>query len=123
MGRPHLTNEQRAMALRLRAKGLSFTEIAAQIDSSVQTAWNVIMRPPTRTVLINDWSPGPGRLTLSEREEISLGLRCGETFSAIAKSLDRNLSTVSREVAANGARANYRAWRAHDCACRQARRP
>ena len=33
MGKPHLTAEQRAMALRLRAKGLNFTEIGEQIDS------------------------------------------------------------------------------------------
>ena len=122
MGKPHLTAEQRAMAHRLRAKGLTFKEIGAQIDSSLKTAWNVVMKPPTRTVRIDDWSPGPGRLTLAEREEISLGLRCGGTFSTIAKALGRHLSTVSREVAANGGREDYRAWRAHDrarrCSCR-----
>ena len=47
MGRPHLTAEQRAMALRLRAKGLDFTEVGELIDASVRTAWNVIMKPPS----------------------------------------------------------------------------
>ena len=59
MGKPNLTAEQRAMALRLRAKGLNFKEIGEQIDASLQTAWDVVMKPPTRTV----WTPGPGRLT------------------------------------------------------------
>ena len=41
MGKPNLTAEQRAMALRLKAKGLNFKEIGEEIDSSLQTAWNV----------------------------------------------------------------------------------
>jgi IS30 family transposase len=123
MGKPHLTAEQRAMALRLRAKGLNFTEIGEQIDSSLQTAWNVIMKPPTRTVKPFSWSPGPGRLRLDEREEISLGLRRGATLTAIAAQLGRSVSTVSREVAANGGRGDYRAWRAHERAYQRSLRP
>ncbi len=123
MGKPHLTAEQRALVLRLRAKGLNFKEIGEQIDASLQTAWNVVMKPPTRTVRPFVWSPRPGRLTLAEREEISLGLRRGATFSAIAAELGRAVSTVSREVAANGGRDDYRAWRAHDRAHLRCRRP
>jgi IS30 family transposase len=111
------------MALRLRAKGLNFKEIGEQIDSSQQTAWNVVMKPQTRTVKPFSWSPGPGRLTLPEREEISLGLRRGDTLSAIAGTLGRAVSTVSREVAANGGRDDYRAWRGHERAHQRSRRP
>jgi IS30 family transposase len=67
--------------------------------------------------------PGPGRLMLADREEISLGLHRGEAFTAIAARIGRATSTVSREVAANGGRGQYRAWRAHQRAYRQARRP
>src|SRR5271156_3322359 len=102
MGKPHLTAEQRAMALRLRAQGLNFTEIGEQIDSSLQTAWNVIMKPSTQKPKPFSWSPGPGRLRLDEREEISLELRRGATLTAIAEHLGRSVSTVSREVTANG---------------------
>ncbi|MGH9205881.1 MAG: IS30 family transposase, partial [Acidimicrobiales bacterium] len=123
MGKAHLTAEQRALALRLRAKGLSFKEIGEEIDSSLQTAWNVIMKAPTRTVRPFSWSPGPGRLTLAEREEISLELRGGATLSSIAARLGRSVSTVSREVAANGGRDDYRAWRAHDRAHQRSHRP
>jgi IS30 family transposase len=60
---------------------------------------------------------------LAEREEISRGLGHGESFTSIAAGLGRSTSTVAREVAVNGGRAGYRAWRAHDRAYQQARRP
>lgn len=123
MGKPHLTAEQRALALRLRTKGLNFKEIGEQIDSSLQTAWNITMKAPTRTVRPFTWSPGPGRLTLAEREEISLGLRRGARLTTIAIELGRSVSTVSREVAANGGRSDYRAWRAHERAYHRSLRP
>lgn len=123
MGKPHLTAEQRALALRLRAKELNFREIGEQIDSSEQTAWNVIMKAPTRTVRPFAWSPRPGRLTLADREEISLGLRRGASLTAIAVELGRSVSTVAREVAANGGRGDYRAWRAHERAHQRSLRP
>ncbi len=69
------------------------------------------------------WTPRPGRLQLADREEISLGPHGGETFSAIACSLNRAVSTVSREVAANGRRTEYWARRAHGRSQEQARRP
>jgi IS30 family transposase len=47
----------------------------------------------------------------------------GETFSAVVSRLGRATSTVSREVAANGGRAGYRAWRAHERARERTRRP
>jgi IS30 family transposase len=67
--------------------------------------------------------PGPGRLTIAEREEISLALRRGDTLTSIANELGRAVSTISREVSANGGRDHYRAWRAHDPAHQCARRP
>ena len=50
VGKPHLTAEQRTLALRLHARGLNFREIGEQIDTSQQTAWNVVHLPPTRVV-------------------------------------------------------------------------
>lgn len=111
------------MALRLKAKGLNFKEIGEEIDSSQQTAWNVVMKAPTRVVKPFSWSPGPGRLTIVEREEISLALRRCDCFSSIAAMLGRSVSTVSREVAANGGRDDYRAWRAHQRAYQRSLRP
>src|ERR1700719_3573742 len=48
-------------------------------------------------------------LTLAEREDISRGIASGSSNREIAKRLRRACSTVSREVARHGGRAQYRA--------------
>jgi transposase, IS30 family len=121
--RPHLTAEQRQLALRLKARGLSLREIGPQVGCSHQGVALVVRYASRRPVRQHGWVPGPGRLTLADREEITLGLRGGESFTVIAGRLGKAASTVSREVAANGGRGAYRAWRAHQRACQQARRP
>jgi len=67
------------------------------------------------------WSPL--RLSLTEREEISRGLASGESLRCIAVRLGRAPSTVSREVASNGGRHEYRATGAHRASRHRARRP
>jgi len=120
---PHLTVEQRQLALRLKARGLSLREIGSQVGCSHQTVALIARHGSRRPVRRDGWLPGPGRLTLADREEISLGLHAGESFTVVAARLGRATSTVSREVAANGGRIGYRAWRAHQRARQQARRP
>jgi transposase, IS30 family len=119
----HLTVEQRQLALRLHARGLSLREIGPQVGCSHQGVALVVRLAPRRPVPQDAWLPGPGRLTLAHREEITLGLHAGEPFTVIARRLGKAVSTVSREVAANGGRGCYRAWRAHQRAREQARRP
>jgi IS30 family transposase len=63
------------------------------------------------------------RLSLKEREEISLGLVAGESVRGIARRLSRAPSTVSRELARSGSRGDYRAWRADAAAVERGRRP
>ena len=121
--RAHLTVEQRQLALRLKASGLSLREIGPQAGCSHQGVALIVRRAARRPVRAGGWVPGPGRLTLAGREEITLGLRAGESFTAIAARLGKAVSTVSREVAAHGGREGYRAWRAHQRARQQARRP
>ena len=120
---PHLTVEQRQLALRLRAGGLSLREIGAQVGCSRQGVALIVRRAARRPVRHDGWVPGPGRLTLADREEVTLGLHAGQAFTVIAARLGKATSTVSREVAANGGRSGYRAWRAHQRAREQARRP
>jgi IS30 family transposase len=48
-------------------------------------------------------------LTTAEREQISRGVAATRSIRAIARELERSASTVSREVARNGGRAQYRA--------------
>jgi IS30 family transposase len=62
-------------------------------------------------------------LSLEEREEISRGLAEGVSLREIAARLGRAPSTISREVAHNGGRTNYRALRADLQAWRLAGRP
>ena len=63
------------------------------------------------------------RLSVVEREEISRGLAAGLSFRAIAATLARSPSTISREVAAHGGRVLYRAARADEQAWESATRP
>jgi len=66
----------------------------------------------------------PGRrLSIGEREELSLGLVAKESLRSIAGRLGRPAPTLSREVDHNGGMARYRAARAHRAAPARARRP
>jgi IS30 family transposase len=62
------------------------------------------------------------RITLAEREQISLALAQGLSYQAIARRLGRSPSTISRECARNGSADGYRATLAEQC-CRKRRRP
>ena len=62
-------------------------------------------------------------MSVDEREEIMVGLAARKSCRQIAAGLGRDPSTVSREVAANGGRVGYRAWRADQRADQMARRP
>ncbi len=65
----------------------------------------------------------PGRrLSSVEREEISRGVAEGMAYAEIARALSRPTSTVSREVARNGGRCAYRAWRGQMRAVARGRR-
>jgi len=62
-------------------------------------------------------------LTLAEREDISRGIASGRSMRVIAQRLSRASSTVSREVARHGGRAQYRANQADQQAWESALRP
>jgi IS30 family transposase len=93
------------------------------VGRSRQSVSNVIDAARSGVPVIRDWDPGPARLGIAEREEISRGLRAGESLTVLAAGLGCALSTVSREVAGNGGRRGYRAWRAHKAAFARSRRP
>jgi IS30 family transposase len=102
---------------------MSLREVGRQVGCSHEVVRTIVRRDSKRPVRADTWQPGPGRLTLADREEISLGLRAGDAFTATAVRLGKAVSTVSREVAGNGGRSGYRAWRAHQWARDRARRP
>jgi IS30 family transposase len=117
-----LSSELEREVRRLAAKGHGLREIGRQLRCSKHAVSNVLMREP-RPLLASGWNPSPARLSMEEREEIRAGLERGESFTAIAASIGRAVSTVSREVSANGGRNGYRAWQAHGDAGQRARRP
>ena len=92
--RPHLTVEQRQLALRLKARGLSLREIGPQVGCSHQGVALVVRHASRRPVRRDGWVPGPGRLTLADREEITLGLHAGQSFTRIPARLGKAVSTV-----------------------------
>ena len=119
-----LSLESEREVMRLLAKGHSKTEIVRLIGRSRHAVDNVVVRETRRAPAPpKAWDPSSARLSMSEREEIRGGLERGESFTEIACLIGRAVSTVSREVAANSGRDNYRAVEAHrDAGCR-ARRP
>jgi IS30 family transposase len=127
MAKRKLSSDQIREAKELRKQGLTLAKIGARFGCSWITVYRVLPgagrgRAGTRAQL-ESWDPGPRRLRLEEREEIGRGLVAGESLSVIAARLARSVSTISREVGANGGRKDYRGWRAHERAHKRARRP
>jgi transposase, IS30 family len=121
--------EQQELALRLRAAGWSLRAAGEQAGCTTGKVWQLLQPPPVTLTARRqgqrslDWVPRAGRLTMADREEITLGLHDEDSFTVIAARLGRACSTVSREVGGNGGRDRYRAWPAHRRAFEQARRP
>ncbi len=114
----------RAVELEIRrrvAAGETIMSVAVVVGRTKRTVQRVLRRsggvPPRST------SRSALRLSLAEREEISRGLRAGESLRQIASGMGRATSTVSREVGANGGRRRYRAWLGEARAARRVRRP
>ena len=118
-----LSDEVESEALRLSQTGLTQREVGRLIGISKSAVGNVVVRDAARRFAPKPWNPSPTLLSMTEREEIRVGLERGDTFTAIARSIGRAISTVSREVANNCGRTEYRATQAHCAAERRARRP
>ena len=118
-----MTREQKQMACRLAAQGVGLKAIARDLDFSVQAVKIVLRTEHQRHPRAREWVPAEGRLSAQEREEILVGLARGLSMSAIARRMGRAPSTVTREVAANGGRDYYGAWKGRCRAETRARRP
>jgi IS30 family transposase len=106
---------------RLAGQGFGVREVARRAGVTHPSVIRVMRRAPLPAEA--GWCPGPARLSLADREEIRAGLERGESFTVIARRVGRAVSSVSREVGANGGRDGYVAWRAHRRAAERARRP
>lgn len=100
---------------------IGFSVIAKTLDSKPGTIFTILrdsggMKPNVR-------KRPSSHLTLSEREEIRVGLSAKKSIRAIAHSLNRSPSTISREVQRNRGRRYYKAVDANNRANRMAKRP
>ena len=116
--------EVRARIVARRARGATLDEIAREVGVATRTVSRVIADAGGMASAAPRWKDRcPSRLSPAEREEIRSGLDKGDSLRLIAARLGRAPSTISREVAANGGRDGYQAWRADQRAWEQARRP
>jgi len=116
-----LSRDERLLVRGLIASGASFEQAALAARCTPRTVARLLdlvggigPRQTGRSAL---------RLSLAEREEISIGLQTDESMCAVARRLRRSPSTISREVANNGGRRRYRAAAADRAADRRACRP
>lgn len=120
-GRSTFSAEERWSVFNRFKAGERLTDIASSIGRPPGSVHNLLRRyggiaPVERKRSVRV-------LSLSDREEISRGLRAGESLRAIAARLHRAPSTISREVKSNGGVAGYRAVRADEHAWAKGRRP
>jgi len=102
-------------------RGIGFSDIANLMTSKPGTIFTILrdtggIKPKPRV-------QSPHHLTLSEREEIRVGLSARKSIRAIARSLSRSPSTISREIQRNRGRRYYKAVDANNRAKRMAKRP
>ena len=113
-------HEKSEMWLRWKA-GESLTTIAKALNSKAPSIYNVLSK--NGGVAQIKRRRAPQHLSLTEREEISRGLAQQKSLRAIASSIGRAPSTISREIARNGGVNHYRACPADKKAWKRAKRP
>lgn len=119
--RTFYTETEKALMWERWREGESLHAIAQLFDRNHTSVRGILartggIRPPPRHRCAR-------ALALAEREEISRGVMAGLSVRALARSLRRAPSTVSREIRRNGGRQAYRASDADGAAWDRAQRP
>ena len=118
-----LSEVERARVKSLRAGGATLQQAAEAVGLSRDALYRHQHSHWRGGMAYRHRARSPLRLSNAEREEISRGLRAGQSLRRISQDLGRAASTVSREVAACGGRGPYRAVAAEQGALERARRP
>jgi len=116
-----LSGHQRADMWKRWKAGQSLHEIGRALGKEHNVIYILLARHGGITPVVRRRSRRA--LTLFEREDISRGIASGCSLRVIAQRLNRAFSTVSREVARHGGRAQYRASEADQQAWESALRP
>lgn len=120
-GRPGLTDSQKDELWRRFRAGETLTAIGRALGKHAGSIFGVVTSR-------GGIAPAPrhradGALSREERETISRGLAAGHSMRAVAQTLGRAPSTVSREITRNGGADAYRAVDADAATWCRARRP
>ena len=116
-----LTEAEHVEVRRRLAAGETYARASAAVGCSTKSIYRLLTgdrAPKRRTV-----PRAALRLSAVEREEISRGAGAAESCHTMAERLGRAVSTVARDIAGNGGRRHYRAWRAEAQAVQRTRRP
>jgi IS30 family transposase len=116
-----LSHADRSEIERLIRGGETFATAATAVGCSTKSIQRFLALTGGLKSRVKERSPL--RLSVADREEVSRGLVAGDSLRAIAARLGGAPSTISREVAWNGARDDYRAWQADSEATERGRRP
>lgn len=116
-----LSSVDRTRLWTLRAEGLGNSKIGVALGKSRSSVERAIRARGGIAPRLRQRSARA--LSLAEREEISRGTSCGDSYRQIARKLCRAPSTISREIARHGGAVRYRATQADVHAYRNARRP
>ena len=120
-GRPGISAAQKSELWCRWKAGESLSDIGRALNKHAASIFGVVISKGGIAPMVR--SRRHGSLTQAEREEISRNLSAGQSQRQIARDLGRAPSTISREVARNGGRTNYRAVRADARAWSSAMRP
>ena len=115
------TAQEKELIFDLWKSGTGFSEIAKSLESKPGTIFTVLR--DTGGIKPKQKKQSPRHLTLAEREEIRAGLSAKQSIRAIARSLNRSPSTISREIERNRGRRLYKAVGANSRAKRMRKRP
>jgi transposase, IS30 family len=109
--RPRLPRATERVFWRAIRSGLHYVDAAKWAGVSFETGRRWMIKGggmPTVTLA----EPSNRYLSMAEREEIAIGLAQGRSKRAIARSLGRAASTISREAVRGQARGSWRGYRA-----------
>ena len=116
-----LSQADRAQVERLIRAGETYATAATTVGCSEKSVQRYMALTGGLKSRLKERSPL--HLSLAHREDVSRGLVAGDSRRAIATRLGRSPSTISREVAKNGGRDEYRAVNADSAALERGRRP